>query len=86
MLIDVGIQDLESILKDGIREMMSQVAGNSQDAKKRGWVVAVKAAIREYQRKVQKEFLPVLLDDFSSEKVVKFSRGKISEEDKDKIK
>ena len=71
MLIDIGIKDLESILKDGIREMMNQVAGRSQNAKKRAWVGAVKAAIREYQRKIQKDFLPVLLEDFSSEKVVK---------------
>ena len=53
---------------------------------KRCWIIAVKAAIREYQRKVQEEFLPVLVSDFSKEVVVKSSGGKMSEEDRDKIK
>ena len=41
---------------------------------------------REYQKKVHEEFLPVLLKDFSREVVVKFTGGKMSEGDEDKIK
>ena len=86
MTIDIEILALENILKDGIKDMMSHVAGRSRDAKKRVWVSAAKDAIREYQRKVKEEFLPVLVKDFSSEIVVRFSGGKMSEEDKEKVK
>ena len=86
MLIKLEIKVLEELLKDGIKEMVSHVAGKSQDAKRRPWVIAVKDAIKEYQEKVKEEFLPILVNDFSKEVVITFSGGKISEEDKDKLK
>ena len=82
MLIDIETKALESILKDGIKEMICHVAGRSFETKRRCWVVVVKAAIQVYQRKVQEEFFPVLVKDFTCEKVVKFTKGKMSEEDK----
>ena len=73
-------------MKDGVKQMLSHVSGKSQDAKKRPWVKAIKAAVSEYQRKVEKDFLPVLINDFGEEIVISFTDGKISEEDLDKIK
>ena len=86
MLVDLGIEALENIVKDGAKEMIGQVAGRSQKIKQKHWFVAVKAAVKEYQQKIQDEFLPILVNDFSRKMVVKFSAGKMSEEDKNKIK
>ena len=69
MLIDIETKALESILKDGIKEMICHVAGRSFETKRRCWVVVVKAAIKLYQRKVQEEFFPVLVEDFTCEKL-----------------
>ena len=85
MLIKLEIKVLEDIVKDGVKEMVSHVAGKSRDAKRRPWVIAVKDAIKEYQERVKEEFLPILVNDFSKEVVITFSGGKISEEDKDKL-
>ena len=84
-MISLEIEALETIVKDGIKEIMSHVAGRQQE-KKRSWYIAVKAAIAEYQRKVKDEFLPVLVKDFGSSIIVKFSGGNISEENIEKIK
>ena len=87
MLVDLGIEILERIVKDGVKEMMSKIAGGSRGAKKqKNWFIAIKTAIKEYQQKIQEDFLPVLVNDFSRRMVVKFSGGKMSVEDKDKIK
>ena len=84
-MISLEIEALETIVKDGIKEIMSHVAGRQQE-KKRSWYIGVKAAIAEYQRKVKDEFLPVLVKDFGSSIIVKFSGGNISEENIEKIK
>ena len=54
--------------------------------KQKTWFIAVKSALNEYQKKLKEYFLPVLLNDFSRKMVVKFSGGKMSEEDKSKVK
>ena len=41
----------------------------------------MKEAVLDYQRRLLDDFLPVLVRDFSTSIVVKFSRGKMSEED-----
>ena len=86
MLIDLGKEALESILKDGVKEMFSQLVGGSQGKKQKAWFIAMKSALNEYQRRVKEDFLPVLLNDFSREMFVKFSGGKLSEEDMIKVK
>ena len=86
MLVDLGQEVLENIVKDGVKEMFGQLAGGSRGRKQKTWFIAVKAAINEYQQKLKEDFLPVLLNDFSRKLVVKFSGGKMSEEDKNKIK
>ena len=75
-MIDLDVEELKSIVKDGIREMMNHVAGRSQNAKKRVWVVAVKVAIKEYQRKIVEEFFLYLSgisvdQQFSNSKMAK---------------
>ena len=86
IMINLDVKALRSIVKDGIKEMMSFVAGRSRDARKRVWVVAVKAAIKEYQEKLEEEFLPTLVKDFSGSTVVRFKGGKMNKEDIDKLK
>ena len=86
MLVDLGQEVLENIVKDGVKEMFGQLAGGSRGRKQKTWFIAVKAAINEYQQKLKEDFLPVLLNDFSRKLVVKFSGSKMSEEDKNKIK
>ena len=71
-MINLDEKALRSIVKDGIKEMMSHVAGRSRDARKRVWVVAVKAAIKEYQEKLEEEFLPTLVKVFIGSTVVRF--------------
>ena len=86
MLVDLGRETLEGIVKDGVKEMMGKIVGMSRARKQKHWFISLKDAINEYQKKIQEDFLPVLVDDFSRKMVVKFSGGKMSEEDKDKIK
>ena len=91
MLIKLNIADLETIVEDGVKEMMSQVVARNEGAKsagakKRGWFKVVKEAIQDYQQRIQLDFLPVLVNDFSRTVVVKFTRGRMSEEDINKIK
>ena len=86
MLIDINFEVLDSIVKDGIQDMMKNVAGRSAGARKRGWYMNVKDAIKDYQHKIQEDFLPVLVKDFSSKIVVKFKGGKMCDEDICKIK
>ena len=87
MLMDIGQESLEIIVKDGVKEMMGKIGDrNRRNAKRRSWVIAVKNAVKEYQQQIQQEFLPVLVNDFSRELVVKFSGGKLCEEDIQKIK
>ena len=87
MLVDLGRDTLERIVKDGIKEMMAKIVGSTRGVKKhKHWFIALKTAIKEYQEKIKEDFLPVLVDDFSRKMVVKFSGGKMSVEDKHKIK
>ena len=86
MLVDLGQEALESIVKDGIKEMFAQLVGGSQSKKQKTWFIAVKSALNEYQKRIKEDFLPALLNDFSRKMVVKFSGGKMSDEDKSKIK
>jgi hypothetical protein len=65
MMIDLGRDALETIVKDGVKEILGKIGGNSRCAKKSGWFKAVKAAVQEYQQKMEKDFLPVLINDFS---------------------
>ena len=44
MLIELKIEVLEAIVKDGIKEMLGKVAGRQQE-KKRSWFRSVKASI-----------------------------------------
>ena len=86
MLVDLGKEVMEEIVKDGVKEMLARVVGKSRAKKQKAWFTAVKAAMNEYQQRFKEEFLPTLLNDFSTEMVVKFNGGKMSEEDKSKIK
>ena len=86
MLVDLGLGALKSIVKDGVKEMLSQVAGSGQGCKKRGFFRVVKEGIKEYQKTMEEDFLPVLVQDFSGGIAVMFSGGKMSEEDKNKIR
>ena len=86
MLVDLELKALENIVKDGVKEMMSQAGGRSRGAKKRPLFKSLKEVITGYQHKMQNEFLPVLVKDFGSSIEVKFSGGKLSEEDRNKIK
>ena len=81
MLVDLGREALENIVKEGVKEMMTRIVGRCQGTKQKHWFIAVKSAVKEYQQKIQEEFLPVLVNDFSRKMVVKFSRGKMSEVD-----
>ena len=84
-MIDLGKEILEEIVKDGVKEMLARVVGKSRAKKQKAWFTGVKAAINEYQQRLKKDYLPTLLKDFSTE-IVKFSGGKMSEEDRSKIK
>lgn len=86
MFINLNIKTLESIVRDGVKEMMSKAAGQTGAAKKKGWYKSVKEAIKEYQDMLQKEFLPTIVEDFASKIIVKFSGGKMSKEDIIKLK
>ena len=44
MVIDLEKEAMESIVKDGVKEIMKQVVGSSQGAKKAGWFQVVKVA------------------------------------------
>ena len=55
-------------------------------SKTRVWFKAVKVAALDYQRKILEDFLPVLVHDFSKSVVVKFSRGKLTDEDISNLK
>ena len=86
MLIKLNMADLETIVVDGVKEMMALAVTRSEGAKKRGWFKVVKEAIQFYQQRIQHDFLPVLVNDFRRTDVVKFTRGRMSEEDINKIK
>lgn len=86
MLINIEKEALDGIVHDGVKEMMMQVGGRNQSAKKRDWFKAVKAALDNYDHRILNEFLPVLVEDFSKSLVVKFSGAKMSEEDINKVK
>ena len=86
MFVDLGKEALESIVRDGVKEMIGKVAGGSRGTRKHSWYIAVKEIIQEYQHHVKEIFLPTLLSDFSTRMVVKFSGNSMSEEDKEKVK
>ena len=81
MLINLDKKSLDDIVQDGVKEILGQICGRNRTAKKKVWFTAVKAVLQEYQHNIQEEFLPVLVQDFGSELIIKFSGGKINEED-----
>ena len=86
MIVDLGREALEHIVKDVVKDMIGRIAGRNRSRKQKGWYHAVKTALNEYQQKFKEDFLPILVDDFSKEIVIKFSGRKMSEEDKKKVK
>ena len=86
MLIDLEKAALERIVMEGIREMIYHIAGKNKHNNKKAWFKAMRAEIKEYEKKFLEEFLPVLLNDFGKDIVVKFSGGTMSEEDIEKLK
>ena len=86
MLIDLEKSALESIVKDGIKEMICHIAGRNKHNNKKAWFIAIRTVIKEYEQKILEEFLPVLLDDFGKDIVIKFSGGTMSEENISKLK
>ena len=67
MIVDLGKEELEGIVKDGVREMITQIGGKNHRARKqKTWYNDVKVAVNEYQRLMKEEFLPVLVDDFGA--------------------
>ena len=86
MPYDIGLAELKSIVKDGVKELIHQVGGSGgRGSRKRGCFQAVKAVIQQYQQTFEDEFLPVLVSDFAEDIVIKFTGGQLSEEDKSKI-
>ena len=62
MIVDLGKEELEGIVKDGVREMITQIGGKNHRARKqKTWYNDVKVAVNEYQRVMKEEFLPVLV-------------------------
>ena len=86
MLVDLEQEVLENIVKDGIKEIIGRVVGGKRDKKQKAWFKGVKTVLDEYQQKLKKDFLPVLVNDFSKKIEVKFRGGNMSEEDKDRIR
>ena len=41
MLIDLGKEALESIVKDGVKEMMGHIDNSNRNANKRSWFIGV---------------------------------------------
>ena len=83
MLIDL---EKSALVKDGIKEMICHIAGRNKHNNKKAWFIAIRTVIKEYEQKILEEFLPVLLDDFGKDIVIKFSGGTMSEEDISKLK
>ena len=54
MIVDLGKEELEGIVKDGVREMIAQIGGKNHRARKQ------KTWYNEYQRVMKEEFLPCL--------------------------
>ena len=86
MLVDLEPEALEEILRDGVREIIGHVVGGKREKVKKAWFRNMKVALNEYKQQLKDDFLPVLVDDFSKKMVIKFSGGKMSEEDKEKIR
>ena len=86
MLVDLGLESLENIVNDGVKEMMNSISGNNNNGKKSSWIKAVKTAVKEYQQRIKEDFLPVLVNDFGRKLEVKFSGGKMKEEEITKLK
>ena len=55
MLVDLGIEILERFVKDGVKEMMSEIAGGSRAKKQKHWFIAMKTAI-SISRKSRKTY------------------------------
>ena len=86
MLVDLDLEALENIFKDGVKEILARVVGGVRGIRKKTWFIAVKAAINAYQKTLNEDFLPVLKQDFGRKMTVKFSGGKMDDEDKNKLK
>ena len=75
MLVDLGLEALENIVSDGVKEMMTYIGGGkNNNGNKSVWVKAVKLAVKEYQQRIKEDFLPVLVNDFGRK--LEFSGGK----------
>ena len=85
MLIFLEQKTLTGIVQDGVKDILSAMCGVNRSAKKKAWFADAKAVVKSYQLRMQEEFIPVLIDDFSKEILVKFSGGKVCEEDIMKI-
>ena len=86
MSIDLGKEILENIVEDGIKWLLQKFCGLVvARAKKRGWFKAAKEAVLEYQKGIIEDFLPVLVSDFKESVEVKFTSGKMSKEDINKL-
>ena len=86
MLVDLDQGALESIVRDGVKEILGKVLGGGKGIRRNSWYTVVKAAINEYQKNLNENFLPVLKQDFGRKMTIKFSGGKMNDEDKNKLK
>ena len=86
MSIDIGVEALESIVKDGIKEMLQLGGVGGLRVRTRAWFKSVKEAVNDYKTKILEGFLPVLVSDFSRSVVVKVIKGKMCEEDVENLK
>ena len=86
MLVNLEPEALEEILKDGVGEIIGHVVGGKRDKVKKAWFRNMKVSLNEYKHQLKEDFLPVLVNDFSKKMVVKFSGGKMNDEDKEKIR
>ena len=68
-------------MRDGVRDFIGQ-----REKVKKAWFRNMKVALNEYKQQLKDNVLPVLVNDFSKKMVIKFSGGKMSEEDKEKIR
>ena len=64
MLVDLSQEELENIVKDGVKEILRKIIGGVRGIRKKAWFTAVKAAVIEYQGKLKEDFLPVLVAEF----------------------
>ena len=64
MLVDLDQGALESIVRDGVKEILGKVVGGVSGIRRKTWYTVVKAAINKYHKNHNENFLPVLKQDF----------------------